>query len=288
MTGIGATGSPPLAELRQEGAVGWLTLTRPGKRNAINEEMLDALLGLIAKVRRSRDIGVLVVAAQGPAFSAGIDFKSGLAMDKPEATAFDGLDGMRRQHELIAAVHGLPQVTIAAIQGDAVGGGGFGLAMACDLRYATAGARFWMVPTSLHEVQDFGLTWLLQRYAGDARTLEWVLTGEVVDAATALAHGLVQQVVPDPGSLIDLVTAKAAAITATTPDVVKLQKFSLRHGRENELGSQLDVEALASALCFRTDEFAGAMAAARSRLGKPQDRPRNPQELPNDFVKPQE
>lgn len=273
MTGTGATGSPPLAELRQEGAVGWLTLTRPRKRNAIDEEMLDALLGLIAKVRQSRDIGVLVVAAQGPAFSAGIDFKSGLAMDKPEATAFDGLDGMRRQHELIAAVHGLPQVTIAAIQGDAVGGGGFGLAMACDLRYTTAGARFWMVPTSLHEVQDFGLTWLLQRYAGDARTLEWVLTGEVIDAAMALAHGLVQQVVPDPESLIDLVAAKAAAITATTPDVVKLQKFSLRHGRKNELGSQLDVEALASALCFRTDEFAGAMAAARSRLSKPQDRP---------------
>lgn len=271
MTETGMAGSPPLAELRQEGAVAWLTLTRARKRNAINEGMLDALLGLIAKVRQSRDIGVLVLAAEGPAFSAGIDFKSGLAMDKPEATAFDGLDGMRRQHELIAALYGLPQVTIAAIQGDAVGGGGFGLAMACDLRYAAAGARFWMVPTSLHEVQDFGLTWLLQRYAGEARTLEWVLTGEVIDAATAAANGLVQQVVPDTERLIELVSAKAAAITATTPDVVRLQKFSLRHGRDNALGSQLDVEALASALCFRTDEFAGAIAAVRSRLGQPRE-----------------
>ncbi len=271
MTGTGAAGSPPLAVLRQEGAVAWLTLTRPGKRNAINEEMLDTLLSLIATVRQSRDTGVLVLAAEGPSFSAGIDFKSGLAMDKPGATAFDGLDGMRRQHELIAALYGLPQVTIAAIQGDAVGGGGFGPAMACDLRYATEAARFWMVPTSLHEVQDFGLSWLLQRYAGDARALEWVLTGEVIDAGTALAHGLVQQVVPDLEALTALVTAKAAAITATTPDVVKLQKFSLRHGRESTLASQLDVEALASALCFRTDEFAGAMAAVRSRLSKPRE-----------------
>ncbi|HUD36129.1 MAG TPA: enoyl-CoA hydratase/isomerase family protein [Streptosporangiaceae bacterium] len=271
MTDTSAAGSPLLAELRQEGAVAWLTLSRTRKRNAINEDMLDTLLGLLARVRQARDIGVLVLAAQGPAFSAGIDFNSGLAMDSPGATAFDGLFGMRRQHDLIAAVYGLPQVTIAAISGDAIGGGGFGLAMACDLRYAVESARFWMVPTSLHEVQDFGLTWLLQRYAGDAMTLEWVLTGEMIDAGTALRHGLIQQIVPDPDALTALVGAKAAAITATTPDVVKLQKFSLRHGRGSTLDSQLDTEALASALCFRTDDFAEAMAAARARLRKPQE-----------------
>lgn len=269
MTDTAAAGSPPLAVLRREGAVAWLTLSRPRKRNAINEEMLDTLLGLLARVRSARDLGVVVLAAEGPAFSAGIDFNSELAMDKPDATAFDGLDGAQRQHELISAVFDLPQVTIAAIQGDAVGGGGFGIAMACDLRYAVESARFWMVPTSLHEVQDFGLSWLLQRYAGDARTLEWVLTGEIIDTGTALRHGLLQQVVPDTEALTALVSAKCAAITSTTPDVVKLQKFSLRHGRAASLSSQLNVEALASALCFRTDEFAGAMAAARSRLRKP-------------------
>jgi enoyl-CoA hydratase/carnithine racemase len=262
----GPAEAPPTVLLRRDGAVARLTLSRPGKRNAINEEMLATLLSLLDEVRRSREVGVVVIAAEGPVFSGGIDFNSALAMDKPEATVFDGLSGTQRQHELISAVAGLPQVTIAAIQGDAVGGAGLGLAMACDLRYMVATARFWMVPTSLHEVQDFALSWLLQRYAGDAKTLEWILTGEPIDAKAALAYGLVQHVCPDAEALSALVAKRCEAMTATTPDVIRLQKFCLRHGRSATLESQLDTEALASALCFRTEEFARAMAEVRSRL----------------------
>lgn len=254
---------------RTDGSVAWITLTRPRKRNAIDEHMLTALLEQANAVRNDRNIAVVVFAAEGKAFSAGVDFNSALAMDHdPAATPFDGLTGMQRQHDLISAVYRLPQLTIAAIQGDAIGGGGFGLAMACDLRYMVDGARFWMVPTSLHEVQDFGITWLLQNYAGDAQVLEWTLTGEMIDASTALRHGLVQDVVADAAALTDLVRRRCAAITATTPDVVRLQKFSIRHARSVSLDDQLDVEALASALCFTTDEFRQAMAATRARLGK--------------------
>ena len=266
MTDGPADAPAPTVLLRREGAVARLTLSRPGKRNAINEEMLGSLLSLLAELRLSREVGVVVIAAEGPVFSSGIDFNSALAMDKPDATAFDGLFGTQRQHELIAAVASLPQVTIAAIQGDAVGGGGLGLAMACDLRYAVETARFWMVPTSLHEVQDFGLSWLLQRYAGDAKTLEWILTGEPIDARTALQYGLVQQTCPDAEALSALVAKQCKAMTATSPDVIRLQKFCLRHGRSATLESQLDTEALASALCFRTEEFAQAMAEVRGRL----------------------
>lgn len=266
---VAGNGEPaPTVRIERSGAVATITLARPAKRNAIDEQLMGSLLDALTDLRASRELAVVVLASEGPVFSAGIDFNSGLAMDDPDAKPFDGLWGTQIQHRLISTVYGLPQVTIAAIQGNAVGGGGLGLAMACDLRYAVESARFWMVPTALHEVQDFGLSWLLQRCAGDSRTLEWILTGEAIDADTAERHGLVQGLATDATALHELVRSRVTAITSTTPDVIRLQKFALRHGRTVGLEHQLDVEAMASALCFRTEEFAAAMAAARRRLRK--------------------
>lgn len=259
---------PETVTLRREGAVAWVTLNRPEKRNAMHEPMMRSLLSIIAELREDAAIGVVVLSAQGGVFSGGIDLNSTLAQRERPANPFDGYRSMTWQHQLIAQLVELPQVTIAAIQGPAVGGGGFGLAMACDLRYATANAQFWMVPTSLNEVQDFGLTWLLQRCAGDAKTLEWVLTGEAISAAEALAHGVLHGVCEDEEALLQLVRQRCEAFTRTTPDIIKLQKFSAAHGSRSSLRDQLETEALMSALCFTTDEFAQALAALRSRLGK--------------------
>lgn len=252
--------------VRRDGGVAWVTLERPSKRNAMDEPMMRSLTGILTGLRDDASIGVVVLGAAGHVFSGGIDLNSSLAQGQEDKTPFDGYRAMSWQHQLIALLAELPQVTIAAIQGPAVGGGGFGLAMACDLRYATRSAEFWMVPTSLHEVQDFGLTWFLQRCAGDAKTLEWVLTGEPITAEQALEHGLVQALCDDPAALTALVEKRCAALTATTPDVLKLQKFSVAHGSRSTLGDQLETEALMSALCFTTDEFRTALSTLRSRL----------------------
>jgi len=247
-----------------DGAVAVIELARDEKRNAIDEAMLNELLERFRFLRDANGVSVVVIRGEGRAFCSGIDLKSSLAV-LPDASAFGGYQLIQREHELVRQLWSLPQITIAAIQGDAVGGGGFGMAMACDLRYATERARFWMVAAQFNEVQEFGLTWLLQRVAGDGRTLEWLLTGERITANEALSNGMVQAVVEDADTLDSLVNDRIERISMIAPAVVRLMKSSLRHGASQGLESQLEVEAITAALCFQTPEFRAAISSFGKR-----------------------
>ncbi|MQA84272.1 MAG: hypothetical protein GEV03_06535 [Streptosporangiales bacterium] len=246
-----------------------LTLARPQRLNALDPEMLVELLRALRLVAGSRDTRVLVLTGEGRAFCAGVDLDTPFFMEDVESdSVFEGMRLLDWQHELILALHELPQPTIAAVNGDAIGGGGFGMAMACDMRFAVTEARFWMVPRQLNVVQDFGLTWSLQRQIGSARTMELVFSGRRVTAEEGQRLGFLNGCFAELPSLVQHVDGLAATIASMGTDATRMLKQVVRNGETSSLHDQLRFEAVANSLCFTSTEFDTAKAAVLRRLGK--------------------
>jgi enoyl-CoA hydratase/carnithine racemase len=251
-----------------EGRVARLTLDRPAKLNALDPEMLGELLDALARVRRS-GASVLVLTGNGRAFCAGVDLTSSFFMEGvADQTGFAGKDLLDWQHAMIEAIYDLPQLTVCAINGDAVGGAGFGMAMACDMRFAVPGARCWMIPIKVDVVQDFGLTWFLQRVIGQPRTLELLMTGRPLAADEAERWGVVNRVVPDAELLVEVMKV-AETVAAAGHHAVLLSKQVVRHGASVDLRTELRHEAIANGLCFHSADFRAKQRAFAARsLGR--------------------
>jgi enoyl-CoA hydratase/carnithine racemase len=231
-----------------------LTLMRGDRYNAIDTLMLEEMLKALATVGHDQQIRVLIVDAEGKAFCSGVDLDD-FMQDIDASSGFTNMKLLDRHHELIRAVYELPQVTIAAIQGAAIGGGGFGLAMACDLRFAVRTAEFWLVPASLNVVQDFGLTWFLQRSIGTHRTFEMAFTGQRVDAAVGERWGFLNGVFESVEEMKQHVETVSRSVAEMGPDAARLLKHVIRSGSENSLRDQLKLESISNGLCFQSAEF---------------------------------
>ncbi len=247
-----------------EGRIARITLNRPDKLNALSPEMLEELLDALGRVRRS-DTSVLVVAANGRAFCAGVDLTTAFFMGGVDATsAFVGKDLLDWQHELIRSLYDLPQITVCAVNGDAVGGAGFGMAIACDMRFASPAARFWLIPIKVDVIQDFGLTWFLQRAIGQPRTMELLMTGRPLSAAEAERWGVVNAIVP-ADELLPTTLNIAATVAAAGHHAVLMSKQVVRHGAQVDLPTELHHEAVANGLCFHSAEFRQKQQSYRER-----------------------
>lgn len=254
-------------EVEQRGAVTFVALNRPSTLNALNPQMLDELLEALAAVAAS-DAKALVLTGRGRLFSAGVDLDTPFFMEHVEDTSiYSGKRLLDDQHRVIQAIYDLPVPTLAALNGHACGGGGLGLAMACDLRFSVTGAQMWMVPGALDVVQDFGLSWLVQRLAGPSRALHMALTGYRVSAEEALIWGLVNEVFPDIAALDAAVAAFVEQVTGQGEDAVRMLKTIVRLGDQSSLREQLQVEAIANGLAFQSDEFKAKKQAYLDQLG---------------------
>jgi enoyl-CoA hydratase/carnithine racemase len=174
--------------LETVGPVATLTIDRPAKRNALTFEMWSALPGLIDRVARDESVRVLVLRG-GEHFSAGADIGE-------FSTLRTGAEGAARYgaavHDGERAIATLGKPTIAAITGFCIGGG-CELALACDMRIAADDARFGITPAKLGIVYSFTSTKQLVDAVGPAWAKQILYTGEVLDAATALRIGLVNE-----------------------------------------------------------------------------------------------
>ena len=170
----------------RDGPVLTVTLNRPDRRNPLSFEMIAAL----RKAILDADATVIVLASTGPVFSAGHDLKE---MTDREPAFYDAL--FRACAELMLAIHEVPQPVIAQVQGVATAAG-CQLVAACDLAVAAASARF---ATPGVRIGLFCTTPMVEvaRAVGRKRAMQMLLTGDFVDADTALDWGLVNQVVPD-------------------------------------------------------------------------------------------
>ena len=189
-------------KLAVEGNIARLTLSRPDKLNSLDPVMLEELLDALTQLQAHGSLNALILTGSGRLFSAGVDLSTSFFMENVTDTSiFSGTRLLNSQHRVIEALYGLPFITIAAVNGDACGGGGLGLAMACDMRISVRAARFWMVPMMLDVIQDFGLSWLMQRQIGVSRTLQMAVLGSPIPAEQGLAWGMLNELVEDQPAL---------------------------------------------------------------------------------------
>ena len=186
------------ATLVRDGAVATVTLDRPERRNSLSDEMLTALGRLFAELRDDAGTRVVIVTGAPPVFSAGADAPHARAASEEERRRLflSRKSQFRRLFERAnTLLEGLEQATIAAVNGHAVGGG-WGLALACDFRWAAASAQFWIPEVDLGVPLGVGSTTRFVRLVGPARAKEIIMEGRRYSAEECRALGLVHQVVP--------------------------------------------------------------------------------------------
>lgn len=180
-----------------EGRVAVMTFNRPERRNALHGDMYEPMIAAVKDFAKDPQIGCVVVTGEGSSFCAGGDVKGGRSgnADSAEGAKSAGPD-MTVMTMLPRILHEAPVVTIAAVNGPAVGAG-LSIAMACDLRIAAASASFTGGWARLGFSGDLGGAWFLTQLMGHSRTLEFLVTNEKMDMATAERLGLVNKVVAD-------------------------------------------------------------------------------------------
>jgi enoyl-CoA hydratase/carnithine racemase len=243
-----------------------LTLNAPERRNPISDlDMVDALVAALEDANRDIDVRAVVLTGAGPGFSSGGDIKKfgpgqGLRGAYPAETRSNYKAGIQRLPLLFQS---LDVAVIAAVNGPAVGAG-CDLACMCDIRIAGTSARFAESFVKVGLIPGDGGAWLLPRIVGFARATEMALTGEMIDADTALAIGLVSRVVPDAdlqGAALDM----AGRIAVNSPHATRMTKRLLREAQTATLASTLELSAAFQALVHDTADHEEAMAAVRER-----------------------
>jgi enoyl-CoA hydratase/carnithine racemase len=250
-----------LYETDGEGIV-TLTLNRPELRNPISDmEMVEALLAVLERLENDGSARVAILTGAGKGFSSGgniQEMKPGGSLNtgSPVKTRLGYRRGIQRLPLAFAA---LEVPVIAAVNGAAIGAG-CDLACMCDLRIAGESARFAESFVKLGLIAGDGGSWLLPRVIGWSKAAEMALTGDMIDAAEALACGMVSQVVPD-AELMDAARALARRIAANPPHAVRMTKRLLWEGRRADLASLLEMAAAMQATAHATNDHAEAVDA---------------------------
>lgn len=239
-------------------AVAIVTLGRVAKSNALDVPMLEALERALDGIDRDDAIKVVLLAsASAKAFCAGGDIAAWGALGPREMAVRWIRDG----HRIFDRLAGLRQPSIAAIEGITYGGG-LELAVCCDLRVAGDSARFALPESTVATAPGWGGTLRLTRLAGPARTKYLAFTGMPVDAATALAWGLVEEVVAAGGALARAL-ALAADIARASSLSVQLAKQMIDAQASGQ--SVVALEAMAATITLAGPDAGEARAARRER-----------------------
>ena len=219
-----------------------LTMNRPERLNAMSRPMLEAMGAALARLAGAPEIGAVVLTGAGRAFCAGGDVK---AMAEGAEVAGGSLEEraqqLRARMEVSRWLHEMPKPTIAMVRG-AAAGAGLSLALACDLRVASDTAKFTTAFARVGYSGDFGGSYFLTRLVGTARARELYFTAELLDAARALAIGLVNRVVPD--AELETETLGLAGRLARGPRIAhRYIKRNMNAAESGTLAELLDLEA---------------------------------------------
>ena len=227
----------PVLLVEKSDGVATLTLNRPEKRNALSRELRRAIADGFADAARDPATRVVILTGAGAAFCAGLDLKELGAGAGPVG------GGARREGgdpDLVAAMAGFAGPIIGAINGVAVTGG-FELALACDVLYASSEARFADTHARVGIMPGWGLSQRLSRAVGIYRAKELSLTGNYLDAPTALAWGLVNRVVA-PAELLPACRALARDMLTVPDRTLRAYKRIIDAGFSQNFGDSLVTE----------------------------------------------
>ena len=241
--------------------VALLTLDNPDLRNAMSEQMTASWVRAIDELAADPAVRVVVVTGAGTAFCSGGD--TSWIASEPDATVDRLRSRMLPFYRAWLSIRRLEVPTIAAVNGAAIGAG-LCLALACDIRYAVAGARMGVPFVRLGMHAGMGGTYLLPEAVGHAHARDLLLTGRLVDAQEALHLGLVSRVI-DGTSFLDEVLDTAAQVATTAPIASRLTKLALSDGGHRDLESALQWEALAQPITLATEDLHEGVLASREK-----------------------
>jgi enoyl-CoA hydratase len=253
--------SAPLRVERRPSGVAVLTFALPERRNAMTDELTAAWTAAIADLKADSDVRAVVVTGEGTAFCSGGDLS--WIGESNELTVAKIRDRMLPFYRAWLAIRDLEVPTIAAINGHAIGAG-LCVALACDLRYAAAGASMSVPFTTMAMHSGMAATYLLPATVGVANARELLFTGRRVDAAEALRIGLVNAVIEGQG-VLDHAIEIAEQIAANGPIAVRLTVAALRNGTPRSLDDALMYEALAQPITFASEDLVEGLAAVKER-----------------------
>ncbi|MEL6343233.1 MAG: crotonase/enoyl-CoA hydratase family protein [Myxococcota bacterium] len=257
--------------LSRNGAIGALTLTGPGRGNAMGPATWDELAPAFAELDDDPDVRAVVVRGAGDHFSYGLDLMamtgvlSDYVMGPKMAHEREGLLKLiEKMQDAISAAERCSKPVIAAIHGWCIGGG-LDLAAACDVRICSQQARFSLREVKIAIVADLGSLQRLPAIIGEGNTRQLAFTGEDIDADQALQMRLVNTVYPDADALFAAADALAARIAENSPITVRGAKRALNYSRDRSVQEGLDHVAAWNTAFLQSTDLAEAFAAFMER-----------------------
>lgn len=249
------TDEPVLLSEHTDGVL-TLTLNRPRRKNAIDDELWSTLGEALTEAGNDPQVRAVVLAGAGGAFCAGADLSGRRADRHPLAR-------MRGVNEVALLLHELPVPTVAKVDGVAVGAG-WNLALGCDLVVATPQARFSQIFARRGLSLDFGGSWLLPKLVGLQQAKRLALLAEMIDAQEAHRLGLVTWLV-EPDEIDEFVTDLGRRLAAGPPVALAQNKALLNEGADRTMRDALASEARAQTVNFATDAPAAFAAFNEKR-----------------------
>jgi enoyl-CoA hydratase len=250
---------PETILVEREGRVAILTINRPDKLNALNDQVRTDMLEILGQIEHDDGIGVVVLTGAGEkSFIAGADIG-----EFAGRTPFDQRHAMRSPR-IFDVMASYPKPVIAMINGFCLGGG-CELAMSCDIRIASEKARFGQPEINLGLIPGGGGTQRLPRLVGAGHALRLILTGDMIGAAEAKEIGLVEMVVPAE-ELRAKTLELASKIASKSPLTVKVAKEAVRASERLAIEEGISYERDLFCLCFSTaDKAEGVQAFLEKR-----------------------
>jgi 2-(1,2-epoxy-1,2-dihydrophenyl)acetyl-CoA isomerase len=229
-----------------------LTFNRPEKLNALSPELISQSIDCLKTWSRDPEIGAIVLTGAGRAFCAGGDVSAMSKEGDEKRTLEQKIDGLRQAQELSWLLYNIPKVTIAAVNGHAMGAG-LGVCLACDLRIASDQAKFGTAYAKVGFGGDFGTTWLLTHYAGAPKAKELFFLSDIIDAAEAHRIGLVNRVVSHD-ELVLRVSEIAGRIAHGPLTSYRYMKANVNLATAADFRTLLDREAETHLRCGMTED----------------------------------
>ena len=232
-----------------KGRIGFVTINRPEKLNALNSQTKSELFELFTQIKSDPAVDAVILTGAGEkAFVAGTDIGELVDLDSTTGKEFS-----ERGQELLSLIENLGKPVIAAVNGYALGGG-TELALACHIRVASETAKFGQPEVNLGIIPGYGGSQRLARLIGKGRAMELILTGNQIGADEALRIGLVNKIVPQ-GELLSAAEEVAATILSKGQIAIRLALKAVNMAEET---TQSDGQALESTLfgvCCSTEDF---------------------------------
>lgn len=235
--------------------IGLIRLDRPERMNCLDYPTLVELQQLVETVRQDATIRVVIFTGTGKAFSAGADLKERMTLTEREVRR--NVEAIR---DVFTNIANLPQPTIAAVNGHALGGG-FEWMLACDFRIIVEGALVGLTETSFGIIPGAGGTQRLPRLIGETRAKELIFTAKKIDATTAERYGIVSRVVPTVEELMPVCLAFAGEMLRNGPVAIRQAKQAIDQGLDHPLSEGLKIETAAYEVVIPTEDRMEALRA---------------------------